>query len=246
MFNDLYEYVVGLKWVIKMLLEEYVKIGLQKDGKYLQINSNILQIENEFYVLICLKCVICWGEILFDVLLCGGIEYIEVCLLDINLFLLIGVDVQQVCFFDLFMVWCVLVDVLEMSSDELLCICINWNWVILEGCKLGLMLGIGCESVQFLLVQVGKDLFCDLCCVVQILDSIYGGQVYQQVCDELLVCFDDLELIFLVCILCFMIEEGIGGIGCVFVDCYWMQLCEELLEILSEDDFIVECDVLVV
>jgi gamma-glutamylcysteine synthetase len=28
---------------------EYAKIGLEKDGKYLQINSNILQIENELY-----------------------------------------------------------------------------------------------------------------------------------------------------------------------------------------------------
>lgn len=34
-FNDFYEYVVGFKQVIKMLLEEYVKIGIEKDGKRL-------------------------------------------------------------------------------------------------------------------------------------------------------------------------------------------------------------------
>ncbi|MBX4309166.1 glutamate--cysteine ligase, partial [Mycobacterium tuberculosis] len=45
-FNDLHEYVAGLKRAIKTPSEEYAKIGLQKDGKYLQINSNILQIEN--------------------------------------------------------------------------------------------------------------------------------------------------------------------------------------------------------
>lgn len=48
-FNDLHEYVAGLKRAIKTPSEEYAKIGLQKDGKYLQINSNILQIENELY-----------------------------------------------------------------------------------------------------------------------------------------------------------------------------------------------------
>ncbi|MCS5960922.1 hypothetical protein LNP74_20875 [Klebsiella pneumoniae subsp. pneumoniae] len=30
----------------------------------------------------------------------------------------------------------------------------------------------------------------------QTLDSIHGGQAYQQVCDELLACFDDPELTF--------------------------------------------------
>ncbi|MCY0577805.1 glutamate--cysteine ligase, partial [Klebsiella pneumoniae] len=48
-FNDLHEYVAGLKRAMKTPSEEYAKIGLQKDGKYLQINRNILQIENELY-----------------------------------------------------------------------------------------------------------------------------------------------------------------------------------------------------
>ncbi len=48
-FNDLYEYVAGLKQAIKTPSEEYAKIGIEKDGKRLQINSNVLQIENELY-----------------------------------------------------------------------------------------------------------------------------------------------------------------------------------------------------
>lgn len=44
-FNDLYEYVAGLKQAIKTPSEEYAKIGIEKDGKRLQINSNVLQIE---------------------------------------------------------------------------------------------------------------------------------------------------------------------------------------------------------
>ncbi|STC81270.1 glutamate--cysteine ligase [Escherichia coli] len=44
-----YEYVAGLKQAIKTPSEEYAKIGIEKDGKRLQINSNVLQIENELY-----------------------------------------------------------------------------------------------------------------------------------------------------------------------------------------------------
>lgn len=70
-------------------------------------------------------------------------------------------------FLDLFMVWCVLADAPEMSSDELLCTRTNWNRVILEGRKPGLTLGIGCETAQYPLARVGKDLFRDLRRVAQ-------------------------------------------------------------------------------
>lgn len=240
-FNDLHEYVAGLKRAIKTPSEEYAKIGLQKDGKYLQINSNILQIENELYAPIRPKRVTRRGETPSDALLRGGIEYIEVRSLDINPFSPIGVDAQQVRFLDLFMVWCALADAPEMSSDELLCTRTNWNRVILEGRKPGLTLGIGCESAQFRWLRWAK-----------ICSAIYAAwrrprqyprwPAYQQVCDELLACFDDPELTFSARILRSMIEEGIGGTGRALADRYRTQLREEPLEILSEDDFIAERD----
>ncbi len=157
--------------------------------------------------------------------------------LDINPFSPIGVDAQQVRFLDLFMVWCALADAPEMSSDELLCTRTNWNRVILEGRKPGLTLGIGCESAQFPLAQVGKDLFRDLRRVAQTLDSIHGGQAYQQVCDELLACFDDPELTFSARILRSMIEEGIGGTGRALADRYRDAAAGRAAEILSEAGF---------
>lgn len=59
-------------------------------------------------------------------------------------------------------------------------------------------------------------------------------------CDELVVCFDNFDLIFFVRILRFMIDIGIGGIGKVFVEVYRNLLREESLEILREEDFVVE------
>lgn len=75
------------------------------------------------------------------------------------------------------------------------------------------------------------------------LDSINGGEVYQKVCDELVACFDNPDLTFFVCILRSMIDTGIGGIGKVFAEAYCNLLCEELLEILCEEDFVAECEV---
>jgi gamma-glutamylcysteine synthetase len=69
--------VAGLKRAIKTPSEEYENIGLEKDGKRLQINSNVLQIENELYAPIRPKRVTRSGET-SDALLRGGIEYIEV------------------------------------------------------------------------------------------------------------------------------------------------------------------------
>ncbi|EPT7031979.1 glutamate--cysteine ligase [Cronobacter malonaticus] len=236
-FNDLHSYVAGLKRAIKTPSEEYAKLGLKKDGDYLQINTNILQIENELYAPIRPKRVTRDGESPSDALLRGGIEYIEVRSLDINPFSPIGVDENQVRFLDLFMVWCALADAPEMSSDELLCTRTNWNRVILEGRKPGLTLGIGCETAQFPLEKVGKDLFRDLRRVAQTLDGIHGGQEYQQVCDRLVACFDDPELTYSARILRSMIENGIGGTGRMLADNYRNILREEPLQALNEEDF---------
>ena len=241
-FNELHEYVAGLKRAIKTPSEEYARIGLEKDGQHLQINSNILQIENELYAPIRPKRVTRDGETPSDALLRGGIEYIEVRSLDINPFSPIGVDEQQIRFLDLFMVWCVLADAPEMSSDELLCTRTNWNRVILEGRKPGLTLGIGCETAQFPLTKVGKDLFHDLKRVAQTLDGMNGGSEYQKVCDQLVACFDNPELTFSARILRSMLESGIGGTGKALAEQYRTMLREEPLEVLSEEDFAKERD----
>ena len=245
-FNKLDEYVAGLKRAIKTPSEEYAKIGLEKDGKYLQINSNILQIENELYAPIRPKRVTRDGETPSDALLRGGIEYIEVRSLDINPFSPIGVDEQQIRFLDLFMIWCVLADAPEMSSSELLCTRTNWNRVILEGRKPGLTLGVGCETAQFPLEKVGKDLFHDLMRVAQALDCINGNSEYQKVCKELVACFDDPELTFSARILRSMLEKGIGGTGKELAEQYRATLREEPLAILSEEDFAQEREISIV
>ena len=241
-FNHLETYVAALKRAIRTPSEDYARIGLKKDGRHLQLNANILQIENELYAPVRPKRVTRPGEAPSDALLRGGVEYIEVRSLDINPFSPIGVDEDQIRFLDLFMVWCVLADAPEMSSDELACTRKNWNRVIIEGRRPGLTLGIGCEAAQFPLSQVGKDLFADLRRVAEVLDGMSGNNEYQDVCDQLVASFDDPELTYSARILRSMIDNGIGGTGVALAAHYREMLKSEELEILTPEDFASERD----
>ena len=234
-FNNLQTYVEGLKRAIATPSEEYAKLGVKEGDRYLQLNSNVLQIENELYAPIRPKRVTNSGETPSDALLRGGIEYIEVRSLDINPFSPIGVDEVQARFLDLFLIWCVLADAPEMSSDELLCTRKNWNRVILEGRKPGQTIGIGCNDTREPLDKVGKALFDDLKRVAEVLDSEAGNHQYQQVCDELVAAFDDPELTFSARILKEMKAEGTGRIGLELAEKYRKILIEEPLEVLTEE-----------
>lgn len=241
-YNDLETYVAAVKRAIVTPSEAFARIGLMKDGKRLQVNTNVLQIENELYAPIRPKRVTRSGESPSDALVRGGIEYIEVRSLDINPFSPTGVDEQQVRFLDLFLIWCVLADAPEMSSDELRCARANWNRVILEGRKPGLTLNIGCETVQCPLAEVGKNLFADLRRVALTLDSMAGGEAYQSVCDSLVAGFDDPGLTFSARILHLILEKGMMETGKALADQYREMLRAEPLEVLSTADFMRESD----
>ncbi|WJV52969.1 glutamate--cysteine ligase [Prodigiosinella aquatilis] len=233
-FNNLETYVSALKRAIKTPSEDYARIGVKKEGHYLQLNTNVLQIENELYAPIRPKRVTRTDESPSDALLRGGVEYIEVRSLDINPFSPTGVSAEQVRFLDLFLIWCTLADAPEMSADELLCTRKNWNRVILEGRKPGQTIGMGCESEQQLLADVGRRLFTDLRRVAELLDHENDKPYYQQVCDQLVGGFDDPESTFSGRLLSMMLESSSGSVGLRLSGQYREILLQEPLEILSE------------
>ncbi|MCG8159045.1 glutamate--cysteine ligase [Brenneria goodwinii] len=241
-FNDLNTYVAALKRAIKTPSEEYARIGVKKDGRYLQLNTNVLQIENELYAPIRPKRVTRAGESPSDALLRGGIEYIEVRSLDINPFSPVGVSASQVRFLDLFLIWCALADAPEMSADELLCTRKNWNRVILEGRKPGQTVGMGCETAQHPIATVGKSLFTDLRRVAEVLDNGNAQPYYQQVCDELVTGFDDPESTFSGRLLNLMKESGNRGVGLHLAEEYRKMLCHEPLQVLTEGQLTAESE----
>lgn len=239
-FNDLPGYVQGLQRAIATPSEEYAKLGVKEGDRYLQLNSNVLQIENELYAPIRPKRVTNNGESPSDALLRGGIEYIEVRSLDINPFSPIGVDEVQVRFLDLFLVWCALADAPEMSSDELLCSRKNWDRVILEGRKPDQTIGFGCNDTRQPLAQTGKALFADLKRVAEVLDLGANTPQYQQICDDLVAAFDDPDLTFSARLLKEMNEKGISGVGLGRAEQYRNMLVNEPFELLTEQQLATE------
>ncbi|MCW1873903.1 glutamate--cysteine ligase [Erwinia sp. INIA-01] len=237
-FNDLPGYIKALKAAIKTPSAEFAAMGVKDaNGDWLQLNTNVLQIENELYAPIRPKRVTRSGEAPSDALLRGGIEYIEVRSLDINPFSAIGVDANQVRFLDLFLIWCTLAEAPDMNSDELLCTRKNWNRVILEGRKPGQTIGMGCGDTEQPLVDVGKALFRDLQRVAETLDGQNGENHYQQVCERLVASFDDPDLTYSARFLQSLKENGIAGTGLALAEQYHQQLNEEPLEVLSTEQF---------
>ncbi|AOM40924.1 glutamate--cysteine ligase [Xenorhabdus hominickii] len=241
-FNNLNTYVEGLKKAIYKPSVDFAKIGIKKEDKYLQLNTNVLQIENELYAPIRPKRVTKEGESPSDALLRGGVEYIEVRSLDINPFTAVGVDETQIRFLDLFLIWCALADAPGMGIEELDCCRQNWNKVILEGRKPGLDIGIGYGIEQQPLKVVGQELFRDLERVAEVLDACSGTQ-YQSVCKELVTMFEDPSLTFSARVLGKMKAQGIVGFGLELANKYHEELIEEPYSILSDEKFSVERDV---
>lgn len=117
--NSLEEYVRDLSRAIKTPEPSYQKIGTKVDGVYRQLNANLLQIENEFYSPVRPKRVTQSGERPTAALQRGGIEYVEIRSLDINLFDPCGVNQNTMRFMEAFLIYCLLTDSPKMDQAEL-------------------------------------------------------------------------------------------------------------------------------
>jgi glutamate--cysteine ligase len=108
-YNHLSTYIESLHEAITTPHPDYQDIGLKDaDGNYKQLNTALLQIENEFYSTIRPKRTIGSGEAALNALLDRGIEYIEVRALDLNPYLPLGLDKTQMRFLDTFLTFCLL------------------------------------------------------------------------------------------------------------------------------------------
>ena len=97
MFNDLETYIKSFKKALTTTSKKFFNIGIKdKIGNFKQLNTNILQIENELYTQIRPKRNTHQGETLLEALNDRGIEYVEIRSLDINPFSPIGINKHQI------------------------------------------------------------------------------------------------------------------------------------------------------
>jgi len=117
-YNSLERYVDGLGKAISTSLPVYEKLGVKIDSQYRQLNTNILQIENEYYSDIRPKRVTPSCQKPLHVLAKQGVEYIQVRNLEINPYLLTSIDKQQIRFIDAFLLFCLLEDSPSCEAEQ--------------------------------------------------------------------------------------------------------------------------------
>ena len=176
-YNSLENYVQDVKKAINLPSEEFAKIGVKVDGEYRQLNSNVLQIENELYSPIRPKRVAKTGEKPSDALKARGVEYIEVRALDVNPFADTGISVEQVYFLDVFLTYCALSPNEYLDENIQKVYEKNMTDVVLQGRDPNLLLVD--QGEQKLLSQWGEELFEELKQVAELLDKAYQTNKYQ-------------------------------------------------------------------
>jgi len=236
-FNSLDEYLEGLNKAIRTPSPEFAEIGVKVGEEYRQLNSNVLQIENELYAPIRPKRVAEAGEKPSEALARGGVEYIEVRSLDVNPYSAIGINEDQVRFLDLFLTWSALTESEPMDHCEQACWRENWNKVIVEGRRYGLELQIGCKGEILTLQDWAKRVFVELTQIAEKMDAVNGGEEYQAVCYKLLSWIDHPEQT----ISGQLLEDtkrfgGLGKVGCEIGKEYRQQHLGHRYRVYSESE----------
>ncbi|WP_228288098.1 glutamate--cysteine ligase [Acinetobacter pittii] len=146
-FDSLDSYIHSIKEALEKPYLPYTNIGTHKNNEWVQLNTNILQIENEYYSNIRPKRVPYSGERALHALNARGIQYVEIRCLDINPFFSLGIDLEQVHFLDAFLLFCALYKSPSLSQDSFTQANNNFHLVAEKGRKPNLKLQNGDSSI---------------------------------------------------------------------------------------------------
>ena len=177
-YSTLDDYISSISDAIKTPYPTYEQIGVKKEGRYLQLNTNLLQIENEYYSTIRPKRVARSGEKPVTALKNHGVEYIEVRCLDINPFEPLGLGSSDAHFVDVFLLYSALQSQENIGAKECSEVTMNFNRVVKEGRRPGLVLQHHGEDIS--LKQWGSELVEHMRPVAQMLDQTNETKQFTQ------------------------------------------------------------------
>lgn len=148
----------------------------------MQLNTNILQIENEYYSNIRPKRVTYTGERPIQALTSRGVQYVEVRCLDINPFLPVGIDLTEARFLDAFLLFCALEESPQLDNGECSQCTSNFLTVVKEGRRPGLELHRDGQPIALkawageLIARIGQ--------LADLLDRAHGGDEHAKALAE--------------------------------------------------------------
>lgn len=176
-YNNVDNYVSTLSEAITKPVAAYEEIGLQdEDGQFKQLNTSLLQIENEYYSDIRPKRIGNGDEKPLQALANHGVEYIEVRCTDINPFLTLGMDETHIHFLDLFLTHCLFADSPEINNEEYREIKSNQHDAVMEGRNPELQLSRNNQKIG--LRQWGSELLEELSTLAKSMDAAAGNSQY--------------------------------------------------------------------
>jgi glutamate--cysteine ligase len=167
--NSLDEYLRDLRHATHTPHPAYEKLGVKRGDTWLQLNTNVLQIENEFYSPIRPKRVARTGESPASALRRGGVEYIEMRALDVSAFDPVGVNQTKLRFLEAFAALCVLKASPPIGATEQEAIDDNFLKVARRGREPGLNLAR--EGRQLPLAVWAREILDDMIGICELLDQ---------------------------------------------------------------------------
>jgi len=174
--NSLDAYVATLTKAVNQRYAPYEKLGIKKDGEWVQLNTNVLQIENEYYSTIRPKRVIHTGERPIQALCARGVQYIEVRCMDVDPFEPVGISVETGRFLDAFLLFCALDDSPEITPEEGRRYTENFARTVKEGRRPGLTLNR--DGAEVSLQNWGLELLERIRPVAALLDARHGDSAH--------------------------------------------------------------------
>jgi len=176
-YNDLEHYTASLYDALTRPYADYEKIGIRHGDDYRQLNTTLLQIENEFYSTVRPKRRIKRGERPLHALRERGVEYVEVRLMDLDPFSPIGITPQTCRFLDIFLLLCLQSDSPPDTPQEINEVRRNQQMVALRGREPGLALERGGKQTK--LVDWAREILAKCEALPGELDRAFGGGAYQ-------------------------------------------------------------------
>ena len=170
-YNSLKNYIEGLRHAVITSDPNWEKIGIKDGNQYKQLNSNILQLENEYYSGVRPKRRTLSGERPLNALASRGIEYIELRSMDVNSFSPIGIELEQILFLDVFLLYCILAQDEKHDRQTTKEYRKNQEMAARHGRKKGITLFR--SGTRILLLDWAKELFEHLLEIAELLNGQY-------------------------------------------------------------------------
>lgn len=176
-YNHINSYLSTLCGAITQPHPPYEDIGVKDEaGHYKQLNTSLLQIENEFYSSIRPKRTTHPGETALQALRLGGVEYIEVRCIDLNPYEPLGVTAEQLRVIDAFLLYCLFSDSPETPHTEYAAWLENQKRIVYSGRDPNLKLLRDGHEVAF--KDWAQEILDGGLACATLLDQSYGSEDY--------------------------------------------------------------------